>query len=640
MITPMDRIEIVCLRSILEDIALFLQLQGILHVEEVPLTVEDAPGFLHRAHLSDEQRQRAETIESIRHMLGEITPLLGTSPSHDAVRAAARVFSERDMAAWTADAEGWHSAFRTLTRDKVTGQDRLEVLQNYRSVLEAVAPVMQGRDVQLGKGARALVLQGDVKRALERLDAKLARYLDKDYQLIREMTSRRKAVALILYPEAQDGLVARALDEEGIVPIDVRGDDFEGSTVSQMLPRLHDAIRKQEDDLVKVDAEIERFSETHGAAVVALDGLTHDALAQLDVVNRFAHSEMIAVIQGWAPSETFDELKARLHKEFPGQVEIDRLAIAHDEYDRVPTLLKNKAWAKPFEALLTLFRPPTYGTYDPTLLVGISFILFYGFILGDVVYGLAVIAFAHLLRKKLGHIALVNHAAKVGYYMGVSSIVFGVFYGEYAGDVGEKLLGLHYVWFHRAHDTDRLLLYGILFGVVHVPLALILGIWQDYRHHHKVHAQEKLGLLVGLTALGIFICKFMDVSPFTAPVFGWISLALFLGSVALLVMAVKAMALIQLLEIISLFGNVMSYSRLMALGIASIAVADIANQMGRDLPWVIGIPFAILIHLVNVGIGIFSPTLHSLRLNYVEFLPKFFSPQGKVYEPFRKERLC
>lgn len=640
MIAPMDRIEIVCLRSILEDVTLFLQLQGILHVEEVPLAVENAPGFLHRAHWNDAQRERAESLDTVRHLLGEIVPLLTTSPSYDDVHAAARQLAGHDLPAWKAEAEQWHATFRGLTRKKVAGQDRLEVLQNYRNVLEAVAPVMQGRDVQLGKGARALVLQGDVKRAIERLDAKLKRYLDKDYQMIREMTSRRKAVALILYPEAHDGLVARALDEEGIVPIDVRGDEFEGATVSQMLPRLADAIRKQQDELARLGREIQDFSRTHGAAVTALDGLAHDELNQLNVVNRFAHSEMIAVIQGWAPSETFEELKARLHKEFPGQIEIDRLAIDHHEYDRVPTLLKNQKWARPFEALLTLFRPPAYGTYDPTLLVGISFILFYGFILGDAIYGLAVIAFAHLLRVKLGHIPLVDHAGKVGYYMGVSSIVFGVLYGEYAGDFGEKVLGLHYVWFHRAHDTDRLLLYGILFGVVHIPLALIMGIWQDYRHHHKVHAQEKLGLLLGLTALGIFICKFMDVAPFTAPIFGWISLLLFIAAVVLLVMAVKLMALIQILEIISLFGNVMSYSRLMALGIASIAVADIANQMGRDLPYVIGIPFAILIHLVNVGIGIFSPTLHSLRLNYVEFLPKFFSPQGKVYQPFRKEKLC
>lgn len=640
MIAPMDRIEIVCLRSILEKVTLFLQLQGILHVEEVPLAVENAPGFLHRAHWNDDQRARAEMLESIRHHLIEITPLLTASPSHEDVIAASQPLCNHDLAAWKAQAEQWHTAFRGLTRAKVEGQDRLEVLQNYRSVLEAVAPIMQGRDVKLGKGARALVLQGDVKRAIERLDAKLKRYLEKDYQLIREMTSRRKAVALILYPEAQDGLVARALDEEGIVPIDVRGGEFEGTTVSQMLPKLQDAIGKQQAELARLDSEIDAFSRTDGAAVLALEGLAHDALSQLNVVNRFAHSEMIAVIQGWAPSETFEELKARLHKEFPGQVEIDRLVIDHHEYDRVPTLLKNQKWARPFEALLTLFRPPTYGTYDPTLLVGISFILFYGFILGDAVYGLAVIAFAHFLRVKLGHIPLVDHAGKVGYYMGVSSIIFGVLYGEYAGDLGEKALGLHYVWFHRAHDTDRLLLYGILFGVVHIPLALIMGIWQDYRHHHKVHAQEKLGLLLGLTALGIFICKFMDVAPFTAPIFGWISLLLFIAAVALLVMAVKLMALIQVLEIISLFGNVMSYSRLMALGIASIAVADIANQMGRDMPYIIGIPFAILIHIVNIGIGIFSPTLHSLRLNYVEFLPKFFSPQGKVYQPFRKEKLC
>jgi V/A-type H+/Na+-transporting ATPase subunit I len=640
MIAPMDRIEIVCLRSILDDVTLFLQWEGILHVEEVPLDVENAPDFLHRAQLNPEQQARADALVAIQRMLGELTPLLTVKPPLEEVRRATAAMAAQDLTAWHTQAQAWRQDFRALTHRKVSGQDRLEVLDNYRKVLGTVAPVMEGRDVRLGEGARVLVLQGDVRRVLERLESKLERDLPGQFQLIREQTSRRSAVALILYDATQDAVVAQILEEEGIVPLDMRGDEFEGATVSEMLPRIAEAIAKQRADLNEVQLEIEAFSRDHAAAVTALDGLVYDALSQLNVINRFAHSEMVAVIHGWAPSEAFEQIKSRLHEKFPRTVEVGRLPMDPHDLARVPTLLKNSAWAKPFEVLLTIFRPPTYGTYDPTLLVGISFILFYGFVLGDAIYGVVVIAFAHLLRKKLGHIPLVNYAGKVGYYMGASSIVFGILYGEYAGSFGEEYLHLHYVWFHRAHEAERLLLYGILFGVVHIPLALIMGIWQDFRHHHTRHAQEKLGLLLGLVALGIFICHFMGVPPFTAPVFAWISLLVFLAGAALLVVALKAMALIQMLEIISLFGNVMSYSRLMAVGIASITLAEVANQLGHNMHPLIGVPTAIMIHLANVGIGIFSPTLHSLRLNYVEFLPKFFSPQGKVYQPFRKEKLC
>ncbi len=107
--------------------------------------------------------------------------------------------------------------------------------------------------------------------------------------------------------------------------------------------------------------------------------------------------------------------------------------------------------------------------------------------------------------------------------------------------------------------------------------------------------------------------------------------------VILIFYAMGVMGLVGVIEVISLGGNVLSYARLMALGVASIALADIANMLPNMMgPW-IGIPMAMLVHVMNIGIGIARPTIHSLRLNFVEFLPKFYSPEGSGFNPFRKE---
>jgi V/A-type H+-transporting ATPase subunit I len=94
------------------------------------------------------------------------------------------------------------------------------------------------------------------------------------------------------------------------------------------------------------------------------------------------------------------------------------------------------------------------------------------------------------------------------------------------------------------------------------------------------------------------------------------------------------------MEIIGLSANVLSYSRLMALGIAGIAFAGIANGMPASSSWVL-MPLALLgaigVHAFNIGLSVFSPTIHSVRLNFVEFLPKFYHPEGRNYEPFRKD---
>jgi V/A-type H+-transporting ATPase subunit I len=263
--------------------------------------------------------------------------------------------------------------------------------------------------------------------------------------------------------------------------------------------------------------------------------------------------------------------------------------------------------------------------------------LFYGFILGDVVYGIVVVLFALGLRKKFGHVPAVRAAGTVGVYMGVSGMVFGVLYAEYAGNLAEKYFGLHPLWIHRSHDIVALMLVAIIAGTVHVPLALILGVVAGLRHHHIKHAMEKLGLLLGLCAVVLFALNFLEVGVFAASATVFAAGLLFIGCVGLLIWSMGLMALITTLEVISLAGNVLSYCRLMALGLAGVIIADLANVLGTSLNPLIGVPLAALVHVFNIGLAMFSPTLHSLRLNYVEFLPKFYHPDGRSFKPFKKE---
>lgn len=640
MIARMDHLEIVCIRERLTDVVDFLQARGLVHLEEVPLAAEGAHGFLHRVHLTEPQRARMQALEQLNGMLAEVMPLLSVRPGKEQLAERISALSSQSVEEWRRTARRWSRELRSMTRRKVNVQDNIIVLESFKETLESLEPLLGGRRVVLGKDARAFVLKGDVSRAVERLSKRCRDEIGPEVKLFQRKIGRNTVVGLLAYPEEYDEAVGFVLREEHIAPVDLPDKSLQGATLPGLLESVSANAASQRSSLEHIQSELDNLSAEAGADLRALELIAADQLEQLRVVNRFAESRLVAVIHGWVPSDASPAFMEALQEAFPNETAIARLRIERVDRHRVPTLLENHPVFKPFEVLLSLFNPPTYGTVDPSVLVGLFFVFFYGFILGDAVYGIAVIAFALWLRHHFHNNDVVRAAGMVGVYMGISSVVFGVLFGEYCGDLGHRVLGLQPLWFHRGHDTMLLLLLAIGIGAGHIVLSLLFGIREELRHKATRHAVEKAGLLIGLLGVGAGVLAYAGVAPFNTAGGVAASLVLLLACTGTLIYASGVMAPMQMLEVFSLVTNVLSYSRLMALGMASLALADVANEFARESANpLVGIPAAFALHLLNLCIGMFSPTIHSLRLNYVEALPKFYTPEGRKYQPFKKEAL-
>ncbi len=641
MIAEMSRLEIVCLRSRLDDLVAFIQEQGILHVEEVPLFVENTPGFLHRVHLSPVQKQEKEDLETFDQTLRELTLLLHRRPHWEKVREAQARLAKSDSGEWSDKVREWSRNLRSIVRQRTNLQDNIEVLRNYRQTLRNIEPLLGNKKDQLvlGENARAIMLQGDVAQNLHTLKSRLADDVGPGCEVIEKRLSRNLMAGLILYSESQNEAVGKVLHDLKIDPVEGPDKTLRGLSIDEVLAKLDEAVERQEKRLNELEEELRAFSRDEGAELVAMQIVVADRLAQLSIRNQFAQSELLAVIHGWAPSDELPRFYRELQSRFPNEVAVeDRAVESAEERKHVPTLLRNHEWVKPFEVLMALLRPPAYGSLDPTILVGFFFVMFYGFILGDAVYGLIIAGFAYWGRRAFAHIELAKHAFTVGIYMGFSSVFWGVMFGEYLGGIipGRDLA----LWFYRGDETNFmfLLALGIGFGLFHVPLSLCLGIYESLRFNDTHHAQEKIGLLIGLGALGLGVLNYAEVGIF-AGAWVFIPMALMFGAaVVLLVLGLGALGLIQVIEIVSLAGNVLSYARLMAVGVASVYLASSANEIAGLVPNIFGaILVGFTMHVLAIVIGIVSPAIHALRLNYVEFLPKFFAPEGRTYQPFRKE---
>lgn len=639
MIVPMERIEIVFLKSELSKMVPFLQEQGVVHIEDVPLALENHPGYLHRVHLEEKQKEDLEALQDLDRLLKEAEPLLAAAPPHAKVAAAGPAHAEASTEALGDLIRPWHRTLRLLARRRLNIEDNIALIRRYWETLEAISPLLAVRDIALGENARLLVLEDFDDAGLEALAARLRRDIGQECALHWEFLGKGRHIAVLTHPGGRRDEATALLQSEAIIPLEAPDASVKGESIAEVLRKIQARIAGLESDLAEVRAELAAFTGEKGPALVAVRQIVESRLAGLAVIDQFAQSRMIAVAHGWIPTERYGALTDALQRAFGDQVAVAKLRRDDVEVARVPTLLRNHPLLKPFQLILKMFNPPKYGTLDPTGLVAVSFILFYGFILGDAGYGLFIIGVATWLRNKFAHNEFVHDAMSIARWMGASSIVWGLIYLEIFGNLPERLFGLHPP-LHRGHEPLLMLGLAVGYGLVHVPLSLILGIREGFRHHDHHHAEEKLGMLLGLFALLTAVVSLTGYFPVSAAAGYGLAALLFAVGVFYMIKSMGGMFAVGVLEIVGLTANILSYGRLMALGMASVVLADLANELIYNSSgiWLVllGIPGAALIHLLNIGIGVFSPTIHSLRLNYVEFLPKFYEPEGRNYTPFRK----
>ncbi len=641
MITPMERVEIVFLRSELFDVVPFLQDQGMVHLEDVPLALEEHPGYLHRVHLPQARKDELAALEEVQGLLNEALPLSRAKPGFNAVVRAGRDIHRDSVETLRARVIEWHRTLRSLSRRRLNAQDNAEILKNYRRILQQIAPVLEERNAALGTTARALVLQESKPEALESFEKRIVSDIGPECSVSTRRISRGETAVVITFPEGKGDAVGGLLEQMGIAPVEVPDPALRGVSVQQAIERVDGKLKELKATLDALRSQQQVFDEQHGAGLHAIQRIVGDRIGQYTVVEQFAQSEMVGVVHGWVPVDQVAGLESELKKTFGARAALGTLSKKEVDVHRIPTQLRNHPIFKPFQLLLGIFDPPKYGTFDPTWVVAISFIMFYGFVLGDFGYGIFIIAVAWYVKRRNPHKEMLCDVMTIAQWMGASSIVWGVIYGEGFGDLPYKYFG--FAPFHRVYELELLLALAIGYGLVHVPIGLIIGTIEGYRHNDPHHAEEKLGMLLGLVALGLAVLTLSGLWPL-APALGYLAAAaVFIASVFFLVRSMGGMAAMGVMEIIGGTANILSYARLMATGIASVIVADLANLFiyayddNLLLLLLVGIPAAGIVHLINIGIGLFSPTIHALRLNYVEFLPKFYEPEGRNYQPFRKE---
>lgn len=368
---------------------------------------------------------------------------------------------------------------------------------------------------------------------------------------------------------------------------------------------------------------------------------------------KFATTDSVVIIKAWIPIGREEAVKGAL----------DKFECAYDISDPEgedvpPVLLKNNGFASNFEWVLGMYSYPLYGKFDPTFIMSIFYFIIFGIMFADVGYGLimtvACFAAVKLLKLSKG----LERSLKMFGYCGISCIIFGALFGSYFGDLPIKfmqsMLGI------PAEQLPNLALIrgesatlALLFDPLQNPMGFLIFSL----------AAGAVHLVAGMAVKFVLLCKegnvldaIFDIGSYWI-LFAGIGLLLVIPSVGMWV-AIGGAALIVLThgrkeknifgkltkgllglyDLINYASDLLSYSRILALGLAAGIIAQVINILGTMMgPTVVGFIVFVLVfiigHLLNLAINVLGTFVHASRLQYIEFFGKFYEDGGVAFEP-------
>jgi V/A-type H+-transporting ATPase subunit I len=473
--------------------------------------------------------------------------------------------------------------------------------------------------------------------------------------------------------------VQMALGELGSKPIQVP--TGKGSTEDV----LRDAKKRISELTTSIESNGKKttdWSEKHGRLLLAVNEHLEREEEILTGHVKCAVTSHAYAFEAWVPRKDAEGTIASL-KNVSSHVSIRKYVESHghghDDEDipeaKPPVEFKNPALAKPFQSLTELVGRPAYSTTDPTFMMMVTFPIFYGMMLGDVGYGLVLLALALTLRLKIGHTPFGATASTILTWMAAWTMIWGVLYAEAFGFIIDEwgpMAGFYhwthdsfhvpaffaetlnmnhtYIPFHRVGGAlvDYVLL-SIYLGATHLVLGFSIGFINVFRAHGFAAAFFEKGswLMILFGGFGHIFRYMTDTSYGLFDLTGW-SITILLGIACLIVgLAVFEKfgwvggLIMGPIETFGLLANTLSYLRIMAVGVAGVKIAELGNELGYHTMVTTGSPFVmaaafvlwVSVHVFAILLGILSPSIHAARLHFVEWMSKFHDGSGAAFSP-------
>ena len=424
-------------------------------------------------------------------------------------------------------------------------------------------------------------------------------------------------------------------------------------TAKEAIKKNSERIEKLKKDIESYEEEIKKYSENAKDIDFFIDYLSmkidkYEALKKLSMTNN------IFYLSGYVPQKHSEKIAKILEEEYSAAVSLS----PPDENEDVPVLLENNSFASPVEGITEMYSLPGKNDIDPNAIMGFFYYVFFGMMFSDAGYGLLMVIATLLVLIKAKPEGEKRKTVLMYLYCGISTTFWGIMFGSFFGDVINiiRVNYLHlpemrlYVWLNpQGDDLMTTMLFCFLFGIIHLFVGLAIKGYMNWRQGDKFGAFADTiptymavggaapicaGMIIEIPESITSVAKYIALA-------GVILIILTAGRSSKSIIGKLGGGLYALYNTVSGYlSDILSYSRLLALGLVTGIIGSVVNMMGtlpqnmvvKTILFVIVFIFG---HTVNFGINIIGAYVHTNRLQYVEFFSRFYEGGGNAFNPLK-----